>query len=260
MSEEQKNRICNAVNCNKLSPELLMHVVQNPRMPLRFIIRAMLVEQFNTRSIFSTTAQQQPPPLPHPRHHVRGDRGSITLGGILQRDAALRQVAQLKDIMGATVTRIKSLEEDLTAMKKTLEESEKQANALDSVRSASFRLSSTNKIERGERGSISSASFRFRLKGETTVDGVLSPLSEGIFNETPTPRTKKNLRARLMKGLKSAFRVSTNTSASKGNNIDGKTSSGMDGDGAGDDEEVGNEQVIIMKESPPSHRRSSSLV
>lgn len=260
MSEEQKNRICNAVNCNKLSPELLMHVVQNPRMPLRFIIRAMLVEQFNTRSIFSTTAQQQPPPLPHPRHHVRGDRGSITLGGILQRDAALRQVAQLKDIMGATVTRIKSLEEDLTAMKKTLEESEKQVNALGSVRSASFRLSSTNKIERGERGSISSASFRFRLKGETTVDGVLSPLSEGLFNETPTPRTKKNLGARLMKGLKSAFRVSTNTSASKGNNIDGKTSSGMDGDGSGDDEEVGNEQVIVMKESPPSHRRSSSLV
>ena len=92
------------------------------------------------------------------------------------------------------------------------------------------------------------------------MDGVLSPLSEGLFDETPTPRTKKNLRARLMKGLKSAFRVSTNTSASKGNNIDGKTSGGMDGDGSGDDEEVGNEQVIVMKESPPSHRRSSSFV
>lgn len=236
-----------------------MHAVQNHRMPLRFIIRAMLVERFNTRSIFSATAQQQPPPLPHHRDHAVIGNVPITLGGILHRDSALRQVAQIKGIMEATATRIKSLEEDLTAMKKILEQSAKQVNALDSVRSASFHLSSTNKIERGERGSISSGSFRFRLKGGTTsVDGALSSPSEGSFSDqSPTPRTKKNLGARLMEGLKSAFRVSTNTSASKGNKI--KASGRVEGDGKrDDDQETGNEQVIVMKESP-THRRSRSL-
>ena len=241
-----------------------MQAVQNHRMPLRFIIRTMLVEQFNTRSIFSATGQQQPPP-PYPWDHASGGGVPITLGGILHRDAAVRQAAQLKGIMEATATRIKTLEEDLTAMKQILEESEKQANALEPVRSASFRLSSTNKIERGERGSISSGSFRFRLKGGTTAaaDGEVSSPSElGSFSESQTPRTKKNLGARLMEGLKSAFRVSSNNSASKGNNINGKTSRGGvdNGDETREDEkETGNAQVIVIKESPPSHKRSHSL-
>lgn len=254
MSEEQKNRICNAVNCDKLSSELLMHAVQNPRMPLRFIIRAMMVEQFNTRSVFSTASHRQLPPL-----RDLGD-GPVTLGGILQRDAALRQVAQLKVTMEVTATRIRSLEEDLTAMKKILEESERQVNELDSVRSASFHLiSSSNKIERGERGSISSASLRFRMKGEATVDGeavLLSSPSEGCLNHessTPPPKTKNNLGRRLMNGLKNAFR------GPKGKTMDGKTSSGIVGDD-NNDAEVGNGQVTVMKGSPPSHRRSRSSV
>ena len=56
LSDEQKADICNCIDCTKLSPQTLVQCVQNPIMPLRFIIRAMLVEQLNTRSSIVTAA------------------------------------------------------------------------------------------------------------------------------------------------------------------------------------------------------------
>ncbi|KAI3511951.1 hypothetical protein L1887_19112 [Cichorium endivia] len=54
MTEEEGSKICNYIACSNLSPEILMHAVQNPRMPLRFVVQAMFVEQLNTRrSVFS---------------------------------------------------------------------------------------------------------------------------------------------------------------------------------------------------------------
>lgn len=89
-------------------------------------------------------------------------------------------------------------------MKKLLLESAEPAvpvrkALLDGERPASFHYapasaSGDNRIERGERGSVSSLNFRF---------------DSGVENrQVDTPKVAKSFRQRLISGFKSAFRVS----------------------------------------------------
>ncbi|XP_058010421.1 BTB/POZ domain-containing protein At3g49900 isoform X2 [Hevea brasiliensis] len=234
ITEEQKMEICNFIDCEKLSPQLLIHAVQNPRLPLRFIVRAMLIEQLNTRrAIFTSTAAA----TNHcaPQHHEENE--VITLGSILQRDAAVREAAQLKEEMDATNSRIESLEKELAGMKKLLQKSEKETSLMEkkllvgsekersimglrrrklereersvmgSSRSASFHYGSTDaKIERGERGSTSFAGFRLGVRGAKT----------GGSSHEDSPRSKKNIGIGmgLIRRLKSTLWVSKSASKS----------------------------------------------
>ncbi|XVF61349.1 hypothetical protein PTKIN_Ptkin08bG0122800 [Pterospermum kingtungense] len=234
ITEEQKTQICNSIDCNKLSPQLLLHAVQNPRMPLRFVVRAMLVGQLNTRrSIFSATDHH------YSRRYcpVEDDNNNITLGAILQRDATVRENAQLKAAMDVTSLRIQTLEKQLLCMKKILQESDNQnrgvegsRDVMESGRSASFHYGSrTNKIERAERGT---ASFRFSGREERAF-GSPSSKNSCIING---PRSKKNIGHRLIKGLKNALGVSN--SATK-NVSDHKKSSSKSANGKVTDEENG---------------------
>lgn len=135
LTEEEKNRVAGYVDCNRLSQQGLVHAVQNPNMPLRMVIQAMLVEQYNTRvSVFSATTSRS-------AAAARKPHKGVTLGAILQRDAAPHQVARLKASMAATNERILSLEKDLTGMKERLKESEKREVSDQPVKSASFRFS-----------------------------------------------------------------------------------------------------------------------
>lgn len=221
ISEEQKAKICSCIDCSILSSSLLMHAVQNPRMPLRFIVQAMLIEQLNThRSIFSslnttTTTTAATDNRPQPRH---SDESLATLGAILEQDAAVRQVAQLRAAMDTTSSRIQTLERELSGMKQLLAESEKQkkkkTNMLmleqpGSGRSSSCRFSGNNinKVVRGERGSVSASMLRF---GDGKIMGSSSSCLE-IRNQIQiqSPKVvKMNFRQRLMLGLKTAFGVS----------------------------------------------------
>ncbi|XP_042011832.1 BTB/POZ domain-containing protein At3g49900-like isoform X1 [Salvia splendens] len=181
--EEEKIQMCNYIDCSILSPKLLMHAVQNPRMPLRFVVQAMFLQQLNTRhSIISSAAD----------HRGRGRKeppaaAVATLGAILKKDAALCQVSQLKAVMTATSSRIQTLEEELTGMRQLLGQPQN--------RSASFRFSSedANKLQRGQLGSISSLSYRD-----------VSPSSQEV-----------NFGRRLMNGLRSAYRLQKNKSERK---------------------------------------------
>ncbi|XP_011006492.1 PREDICTED: BTB/POZ domain-containing protein At3g49900 [Populus euphratica] len=127
ITEEQKIEICNFIDCDKLSTQCLIHAVQNPRLPLRFIVRAMLVEQLNTRRTVLTT------PTTANHHYTRSHQtgGSMTLGSILRRDAAVREAAQLKVEMDSTNSRIESLEKELSRMKKLLRKSEKKRSLME---------------------------------------------------------------------------------------------------------------------------------
>lgn len=138
LTEEEKNRIAGYVDCNRLSQQVLVHAVQNQNMPLRMVIQAMLVEQYNTRvSVFSATTSAATLSAVAARKPHKG----VTLGAILQRDAALHHVARLKASMAATNERILSLEKDLMGMKERLMESEKREVSDQPVKSASFRFS-----------------------------------------------------------------------------------------------------------------------
>ncbi|KAE9596700.1 hypothetical protein Lal_00007604 [Lupinus albus] len=220
LSEEQKTQLCNTINCSKLSQRTLVECVQNPRMPLRFIVRAMLIEHLNTRNSIATAATGP--------HQVE----RTTLREFLHRDTAHRQTAQLKEAIDSTYSRIQSLENELTSMKKILvdhhakgedqeqEEEEQQQqqlrNVLNSERCASFHsvTGENGKVVRGERGSVSSSGFMFDTTRKGNEVG-RSSLSVGTcHNQNGTPRMNKTFRQRLITGLKNAFRVSNSASNS----------------------------------------------
>ncbi|KAK6923142.1 BTB/POZ domain [Dillenia turbinata] len=261
ITEEQKSQACSSINCNKLSPQILVHAVQNPRMPLRFLVRSMLVEQLNTRcSIVSATSANcyHHHHDPHPNSNKKKKKkqqtdDAITLGAILQRDAALSQVAQLKAAMEATNSRIKSLENDLNGMKNLLHESERKLSILDS-KSASFHRVNldTNRIQREERGSISSGSFRFMGYKQVAGGESFSSPNGSDDRVSNTPRAdRKYIGRKLMKGLKSVFRVSKQDSENKiGNKVDQNV-----GEDHGGEDDV---DVVVVRDDRPSHRRSQS--
>lgn len=254
ISDEEKIAMCNYIDCTILSPQLLMHAVQNAKMPLRFVVQAMFIEQLNTRrSILTATVsdnnQHQHQHRDHHMNHQLQNKNEVTLGTILERDAALRQVSQLKAAMNATSSRIQSLEQELSGMKKLLEESDQNAKnnlSHNSARSASFRLSSENKIDRGQIGSVSSASFRILTARDRAIMG--SSNSSEISFEESTKVEKSNFSRRLMNGLKSAFRVSKKKTETKVENAkeaeDGK-------------EQLGD--VVVIKKDVPFRRQPRSL-
>ncbi|XP_028772797.1 BTB/POZ domain-containing protein At3g49900-like [Neltuma alba] len=235
IAEEQKAEICNCIDCTKLSPRTLVECVQNPRMPLRFIIRAMLVEQLNTRnSIVSAaavshlhTATAAAATVTAHRHHrseLPEGGNSTTLGEYLHREAVIRHSAHLRAAMESTSSRIQSLEKELRGMKQILLEStqadqpERRSKVLNSERPKSFHyvpFENGNKIERGERGSVSSSSFRFdsRIMGIPEVERSTCLYEESSEFNNGTPKVNKTFRQRLIKGLKNAFRVSTSASS-----------------------------------------------
>ncbi|XP_042015763.1 BTB/POZ domain-containing protein At3g49900-like [Salvia splendens] len=220
LREEEKIQMCNYIDCSILSPKLLMHAVQNPRMPLRFVVQAMFLQQLNTRhSIISSAAG----------HRGRGRKeppasAVATLGAILKKDAAQRQVSQLKAVMTATSSRIQTLEEELTGMRQLLGQPQS--------RSASFRFSSedANKLQRGQLGSFSSLSYRD-----------VAPSSHEV-----------NFGRRLMNGLRSAFRLQKNKA-------ERKEATG-NGNGNGNGDALGERDIIIIRKNQAFHKRSRSQV
>ncbi|XP_055806026.1 BTB/POZ domain-containing protein At3g49900 [Solanum dulcamara] len=253
ITDEEKIIMCNYIDCTILSPQLLMHAVQNARMPLRFVVQAMFIEQLSTRrSILTVTAadnhNQNHHHYDHQIDHLQ-NKNEVSLGTILERDAALRQVSQLKAAMNATSSRIQSLEQELSGMKKLLNESDQNTKNIlshNSARSASFRLSSENKIDRGQIGSVSSASFRILTARDRAVMG--SSNSSEVSYEESTKVEKSTFSRRFMNGLKSAFRVSKKKTETKVENVI--------------EAEVGKQQhgdVVVIKKDVPFRRQPPSL-
>lgn len=191
-----------------------MHAVQNPRLPLRFVVQAMFIGQLNTRRTVISAANN----YDIKKTHYESPNAD-TLGALLQRDAALCQVAQLKSAMDATSSRIQSLEKELSVMRQVVQDNTMvKSNQIDSGRSASFRLG--RKVERGQRGSVSASSYRsFRSNERKISDEEQSWVDDhnSTGSSDITRVEQKNFGRRLMNGLKSAFKVGT--SNKKNNNF-----------------------------------------
>lgn len=210
ITEEQKIQICNSINCSELSPQILLEAVQNPIMPLRFIVRAMMVEQLNTRRCILSSAAAVQPRL-QPRGVDANVDYPITLGAILERDAAFREAEHLKATLKDTSLRVQSLEQELDGMKKMLNKSDQKQRRISnnntltkSSRCSSFHYgteyNNNNKmITMGDRLSVSSSSFQFT----TTLRGVKSD-GPAASSTTTSKGTKTKTSWRLMSWLKKA--------------------------------------------------------
>lgn len=204
ITEEEKVQICSSIDCDKLSPPLLIHAIQNPKMPLRFIVRAMLQEQLNTRHSIVTVATTS---AGHRNGEIteaeRDSSSSVTLRSLLQRDTAARQNCRLRAAMDSTSSRIRSLEKELEEMKKLLI-SKESGRITDSARSASFHcVHSSSNVNKMQRGSVSSLSTTFRRGGSSPPP------------PPPRDRRERSLGKRLIKGLKNAFSSSSSKQEGK---------------------------------------------
>ncbi|XP_047318957.1 BTB/POZ domain-containing protein At3g49900 [Impatiens glandulifera] len=197
LTEEKKTRLCNFIDCGSLSPAAIMNAVQNPRMPLRFMVQAMFIEQLNTRRALCSAAKAHPNPIP-----IANTSKVITLGSILRQDASNRQVGQLREAMDVTSSRIQSLEEELGCLKEVLRESENRNRG-----SVSFRMiRPESKIDRG---SVSSTEFRgFPRRGKIVEISNESSDGSNQFGDSSTSQKQgmMNFRKKLMMRLKNAFR------------------------------------------------------
>ncbi|OAY67883.1 BTB/POZ domain-containing protein, partial [Ananas comosus] len=234
LTEEEKSRLCYSVNCTKLSHSLFMHLVQNPRLPLRFVVQAMLVEQLNThRSFFPRTAATaaaassavKPSHNNNNNNNGSGSGGGVatTLGAILNRDAALRQSAQLRSSMQATSFRIEGLEREIAALRRCLQS-----------------------VEDGEPG-LQGSSASFRILPDDAEDG------GGAECSGAGGRDRWSFGAKLVRGLKSFFKKPGSAAAAGRSGFRG--GGGCDGGGG-----VVGKEVVEIERRPKGHRRNRSLV
>ncbi|CAL9148590.1 unnamed protein product [Musa hybrid cultivar] len=220
LTEEETSRICCNINCAKLSHDILVHLVQNPRLPLRFVVQAMLIEQLHTRSCILDRATPSPAgPAPIKQHnHLWSTtttictsrshgNGQLTLGAILQRDATRRQSAHIRTAMEATSLRIENLERDLAGLRQRLRWSEEKQPEMDSLKSASFRVVRPRGSELEEEPAVAEASC-----------------------DRQPARSGGGLGRMLVCGFKNMFRKSDRVKESNGSSL-GQSGGGMAGSG-----------------------------
>ncbi|WVZ10322.1 hypothetical protein V8G54_014852 [Vigna mungo] len=156
LTDEEHTEICNNLDCSKLSCHILVECIQNPRMSLKFIMRAILMEHLKTRRSLVATATT-----------AMRETEQTSLMEILQQDTTHCHTTHIEDAMDSTYYRIQSLENELRNMKNHIQHhprfmnGNKNNNALNQERSTSFHFEppEDSKIRRGGRGSISSSSF-----------------------------------------------------------------------------------------------------
>ncbi|KAK7367621.1 hypothetical protein VNO80_09636 [Phaseolus coccineus] len=194
LTEEQQTEICNNLDCSKLSPHILVECVQNPRMSLKFIMGAILVEHLKTRDSLvaaATTATHQ--------------TERTSLRKILQH--AHRHTTLIEETMDSTYHRIQNLEKELMEMKNHLQhhqfmDEKRNNNALNQERSVSFHFEppKNSRIQRGGRGSISSSSFML----DNIITKKHNEVEMSVTNKTSIDMTRFFPR-NFMFSLKNAF-------------------------------------------------------
>lgn len=224
----------------------------------------MLIEQLNTRhSIFSTTTVAAAATKPLPPRPVPKD--PLTLGAILKRDAAARESAKLKAAMHATNSRIRTLESQLSSMKKKLQDSEKQRSLSQDAgrgRSASFHYgdeksscdnNNSKVVARGQRGSTSFSVSRMSADFKTDYfkfGGGCKPSSDRGSSSNHEGARKSGRSSsfgqRLMNGIKNVFRVSSlgeteSKVQNRGDEEEGEDLFEEEGDDDGDDD------IVVMR-------------
>ncbi|KAL1217234.1 BTB/POZ domain-containing protein [Cardamine amara subsp. amara] len=132
ISQEEKGSICSYLNCQKLSQETSLDLVQNEQMPLRLVVQALFVQQLNTHQAFKDCSDSfrftnsadfsggvvpNSRPLTSLQSPCTDDEIGLTtkpLCFLMQKDSTL-------DEYESTSFRIHSLEEQIVSLKKNLQ-------------------------------------------------------------------------------------------------------------------------------------------
>lgn len=185
--------------------------MQNPRLPLRFVIQAVYIERLKTSNALVFAANN------HDKKKTHCESADAhTPGALPQRDVELHQVAQLQSTMDATSYHIQNMEKELRVMKQIIDDNtEGKRIQINRGISSSCRQDLGKKVEKGQKGSLSSIFIR---RGNKISDE--AQILDNDYNNSGSSNTtkveQKNFGTRLMNGLKRVFGVGTSNKKNGG--------------------------------------------
>ncbi|XP_027078344.2 BTB/POZ domain-containing protein At5g66560 [Coffea arabica] len=136
LSEQEREKICGILDCQKLTLEACTHAAQNERLPLRAVVQVLFFEQLQLRHAIAGTllAADVPPALETGRQLEPGEEDEEVVGTGLARAgegegngntstwrAAVRENQVLRLDMDSMRTRVHELERECSTMKKAIE-------------------------------------------------------------------------------------------------------------------------------------------
>ncbi|XP_068656548.1 BTB/POZ domain-containing protein At5g66560-like [Aristolochia californica] len=135
ISEEEREKLCGAMDCQKLTLEACTHAAQNERLPLRAVVQVLFFEQLQLRhAIAGSLLSADFAPMPD---SVRSSRmeGDITPAavGVVEGDAwrsAIRENQVLRLDMDGMRSRVNELERECSTMRKAIEKIDKSSMAV----------------------------------------------------------------------------------------------------------------------------------
>ncbi|KAJ0980331.1 hypothetical protein J5N97_008586 [Dioscorea zingiberensis] len=120
LSEEEREKVCGVVDCQKLTLEACTHAAQNDRLPLRSVVQVLFFEQLQLRRAVAGTILAADAASSEPRAAMSEDSVSVLREGETWR-TAVRENQVLKLDMDSMRSRVQELERECTRMKRALE-------------------------------------------------------------------------------------------------------------------------------------------
>jgi hypothetical protein len=132
LSGDEKASLCGNIECRKLSHEACIQAVQNERMPLRFIVQALFVQQMHTHRVFAersdsfrymlSGAYTPSPGCPVPTSQPLSTTSPYTdAHTTVAMDGKLRARDDDASEYETASFRIQALEQEIISLKKTLQ-------------------------------------------------------------------------------------------------------------------------------------------
>ncbi|KAF8405138.1 hypothetical protein HHK36_010036 [Tetracentron sinense] len=141
ISEEERDKICGVLNCQKFTLEACTHAAQNERLPLRAVVQVLFFEQLQLRQAIAgslLTAEIAPLDSASPILQQRQD----TAAGSSMCRTAIEDNQVLRLDMDSMRSRVQELERECLTMKKTIRKIDK----LEQGGSGGWRSSLTKKF------------------------------------------------------------------------------------------------------------------
>ncbi|KAK9108754.1 hypothetical protein Sjap_016814 [Stephania japonica] len=163
VTEEERERICGVMDCQKLTLEACTHAAQNERLPLRAVVQVLFFEQLQLRHAIagSLLSTAPPPPLAAPTQLEEqlddddddDDEHEHEIGngtnGVVRWRAAVRENQVLRLDMDSMRSRVQELERECTSMRKAIEKIDRvgpQSEHVHSQSGSGWRTSLTKKF------------------------------------------------------------------------------------------------------------------
>ena len=128
MAEEEREKICGVMNCQKLTLEACTHAAQNERLPLRAVVQVLFFEQLQLRHAIAGSilaAESAPADSGRPSNVELEQEGESAVAAADSSTstwrAAVRENQVLRLDMDSMRSRVHELERECSTMKKAIE-------------------------------------------------------------------------------------------------------------------------------------------